>query len=361
MQWNQQPPRIQGLLASALTDTSFGSLALGGLRYVGALWRYRSFLRRPGFAGVARQFPELAQPYQQFAEERGFGQLSDLFRLAVNDMGYGDLREISAAYVLRYLSLLNLLNLGLYALGLGFGWPKRFVHGYGRLWQRVGWRTDLRLECVIHRIDRSERAVTLRWSESGRDDAGLRVRRECQESFAALIVSCQPQLTRGLLRWSETERALFQQIRMNRYWVTACEVSGMPEITLDAIHGLEAGHAWEIMRPWAQADLAVFYSFGGHWNEPGSSAEQVLADIHRDMARLYPAARVGKVVRQVCWEYFGHVDEAALRGGFYDRFESLQGDNSTFYTGGAAAFETVVNVVEYSKALVQRFFPPVTD
>ncbi len=359
VEWNQKPPQIQGLLASALIGTSIGALLLAGARYMGALWHYRSVLRRPGFAGVAKAFPELAVPYQKFAQERGFGQLTDLFRLAVNDMGYGDLGEISAVYVLRYLSFLNVLNLGLYAIGLGFGWPKRFVQGYGRLWERVGWRSDLRLGCEVHGVERSERGVTVSWSESTSDDAGKPLRRECQETFAALIVSCQPQLTRGLWPWSSTERELFEQIRLNRYWVTACEVSGMPEITLDAIHGLEQGHAWEIMRPWAAADLGVFYSFGGHWNDPGIAPAQILAAIHEDMARLYPAARVGPVVQQVCWEYFAHVHEAAVRDGFYDQLESLQGDNSTFYTGGTLAFETVVNVVEYSKALVERFFPPI--
>lgn len=357
--WRGAQPQVQSLLVAALAGSSVLGLAMASLRYAGALWHYRSVLRRPGFTGVAAAFPELAQPYRAFADERGFGALTDLFRLAVNDMGYGELREIPAAYVLRYLGFLNVLNVGLYALGLGFGWPKRFVQGYGRLWERISWRTDVRLGCQIHSMERSDSAVTVRWTETTKDDAGVTLRRECTETFAALIVSCQPQLTGTQMQWSAREASLFGQIRWNRYWVTACEIKGLPEITLDAIQGLEPGHAWEIMRPWADADLGVFYTFGGPSDSPAITPAEVLSGIHQDVARLYPQASVGPVVQQICWNYFPHVDRAALQAGFYDQFETLQGENSTFYAGGTPAFETVVNVVEYSKALVDRFFPPV--
>jgi hypothetical protein len=56
------------------------------------------------------------------------------------------------------------------------------------------------------------------------------------------------------------------------------------------------------------------------------------------------------------WNYFPHVSADDMRGGFYDRFEGLQGEANTFYCGAVAAFELVETVVQYSRQMVESYF-----
>ena len=109
------------------------------------------------------------------------------------------------------------------------------------------------------------------------------------------------------------------------------------------------------MRPWPEADVGIFYTSGDQHLTP----ETILHNIRTDVGRVFPVARVGRVLHQVNWAYFPHVPDAALANGYYDELEALQGQRSTYLAGGLPAFETVEHVVEYSHALVDRYFPPV--
>jgi hypothetical protein len=45
-----------------------------------------------------------------------------------------------------------------------------------------------------------------------------------------------------------------------------------------------------------------------------------------------------------------------MASGYYDHLEALQGDRNTYFAGSLLSFETVEDVVAYSKRLVERFF-----
>jgi hypothetical protein len=212
---------------------------------------------------------------------------------------------------------------------------------------------DVRLGADIQRITRGDE-ITVTWGEDSRAQDGVPRREERTQTFDRLILACPPEATREFLEWGEDERRLFEQIKYNSYFVTACEVAGMPLETLDALHDLEPGYPWEIMRPWPNADVGIFYTSGEKLTK-----ELILQKIRTDVGRVFPVARVGKVLHQVDWAYFPHVPDAALADGYYDELEALQGQRSTYLTGGLPAFETVEHVVEYSHGLVERFFPPI--
>jgi hypothetical protein len=356
VRWDTRPPGVASILASLREDYSLARLALSGARYLRALWRYRSVLGRPGFAGVSRNgpFPELCLPFAEWATRYGMEPLIEVFRLPVTDMGYGYVRDMPAAYVIKYMNLLNVLTITLYVLDLAFGWPKRFRDGFGRLWQRVAWRLDVRVGADIKRITRGDQ-ITVTWSEESTAPDGTSRREERTQTFDHLILACPPDAARTFLDCTEEERRLYDQIQYEAYFVTACEVAGMPLETLDALHDLKPGYPWEIMRPWPQADVGVFYT----WGEPRLTKDAIVQHIRTEIGRVFPVARVGSVLRHVKWAYFPHVSAAALGDGYYDALEALQGQRSTYLTGGLPAFETVEHVVEYSYALVGRFFPPV--
>jgi hypothetical protein len=353
VRWDSNPPAVAGILALLRQDYSLLQLALSGARYLRALWRYRSVLGPPGFAGVSRngRFPELCLPFEEWARRNGVEPLIEVFRLPVTDMGYGHVRQVPAAFVIKYMNLLNVLTITLYVLGLAFGWPKRLSDGFGRLWERVAWRLDVRLCAEIASITRGDQ-ITVTWSENCRGEDGPARRETRTETFDHLILACPPQVTKTFLDWSEGERRLYEQIDYNTYCITVCEVAGMPPETLDALHGLLPGHPWEIMQPWSRIPVGIFYTSGE------SDSEKVLRNIRTDVGRVFPAARVGRVLHHVDWAYFPHVSDAALAAGYFDELEALQGQRSTYLTGGLPAFETVEHVVQYSHGLVERFFPP---
>ncbi|HET9062748.1 MAG TPA: hypothetical protein VFO62_05615, partial [Candidatus Binatia bacterium] len=57
------------------------------------------------------------------------------------------------------------------------------------------------------------------------------------------------------------------------------------------------------------------------------------------------------------WTYFQHVKPQVMRDGWYARLEKLQGQNNTFYVGGATNFELIESIGMYTKHLVDKHFP----
>jgi hypothetical protein len=352
--WDVRPVRVQSILAMLRRSYSMFAILLASVRYLLALWKYRSVLVPAGFAGMSRsgRFPELSLPFEEWAAARGMAPLVDLFRLAVTDMGYGHVRLMPAAYVLNYMNALNVLTIGLFVVGLGVGWPRRVAQGFGRLWEAVSWRLDVRLGAEITRVRRGGGTIAVEWTDRATGERQL-------AEFDRIIVSCQPSHLGSAVAWSAEEQALLEKVTTNDYWVTVYESAGLPNETIDVMHGVgntRAGHPWEIMRPWPDSNAAVFYTFG----EDAITAEQVDTLIREDVAVLFPGATLGRVIHQVCWpDYFPHVTGEELAGGYYDELEALQGKQGTWLAGALPAFESVAHVTEYSRQLVERYFPPV--
>lgn len=365
MRWDSHPPKAQGLLASVLDDTSFFQLALAQLRYLWVLFKTRRVLGPPGFGQVsdAGPQPDLCMPFGDYADKHGITALVNVFRLAFNDMGYGHIRQVPAAYVLKYMGFWNVVTITLYMLGIGFGWPKRFVQGYGRLWQCVAWRLHVRLQARVHSIVREEGRVTVEWTTPRRDDHGHVTEVPHREVFDKLILACPLDATEAFLDARAEERALWYGgvIDWNDYYVALCHTRGVPPKIWDAMDGRAPGHSWEILRGWPDRGVTSFYAFGeelpggGHVDGP-----YVKAALREDVQRAFQGrAQVEDDVMLHCWQYFPHVSVEQMRGGYYTRLEALQGRHDTFVTGSLPAFETVQTVVTYSKALVEAHFPVV--
>jgi len=352
--WDIKPVQVLPILTMVRREYSLLAIGAASVRYLLALWKYRKVLDRPGFAGMSARgpFPELSLPFAEWTAKGGMSPLVDVFRLAVTDMGYGHILQMPTAYVLKYMGFLNTLTIGLFLIGLGFGWPRRVSVGFERLWEALSWRLNVRTGAEITRVERAADRVTVTWTERS---SGMTRTQE----FDRLIVSAQPKALGTVIAWSEDEAACWAKVTTNDYWVTVYESEGMPNQTVDAMHGVgrkRAGCPWEIMRPWPDSNAAVFYTFG----EFGVTRDQIDERIRTDVQALYPQARLGAILQQVCWsDYFPHVNEAEMAAGFYDDLEALQGQRLTYFAGALPAFETVANTTDYSRSLVERFFPPV--
>jgi hypothetical protein len=265
------------------------------------------------------------------------------FHLPFEAFGYGPVEQIPAAYVLRYISarLFRAMLFSPVVNRTSFGWPRGFTRGFGDLWERVAAAFDVRLNARVRRIDRDP-AIAITWSEQGKP--------AIREEFDLLVVACPPLATSSFLNWTATEARLFNKIRTLPYSVTICESSDIAPGIYFTAEPCEAGRLIQFWKPAAGPGPCAFYTCP----PPGMSAAEILSNIREDLPRLSPGATAGEMLIHEDWAYFPHVDPQAFAEGYYDDFEAMQGENSTWYSGSLLAFESVENVVAYSEQLVER-------
>ncbi len=321
-------------------------------RYLAAHHRYSEVLKEPGFAGMSAttslraDCPALSITFGQWAGQERLEPLLTQFQLPFAAFGYGDVSRLPAAYVLRYIRprLYLAMTLAPVLNRVGIHWPRRFEHGFGEFWKCVAEGFDIRLNARVETIHRDGK-VSVAWMEK----SGGQIFRD-SGTFDALVVACPPEGTAGALAWSRVEARLFGRVRTERYSVTVCETTGIPETVsfLESPGG--PGHLIQLWKPAAGRGPCAFYT-----SPPaGMAASEIMALVREDLRRIYPHADAGEVIAHVDWPYFPHVDAETFAAGYFDDFEAMQGDNSTWYGGSLPAFETAENVVAYSENLVDR-------
>lgn len=315
------------VLRNSLSRSSITALA----RYLFETLRHRS-LRRPGFSALAT---ELTRPFSEWAQERGLSALRPLLDVPVTGFGYGALDTTPAAYVLKYIHAANYLTLVRIALGRVASY--RIAGGYQRLWQSVAADLDVRLGSEIQSVERG--SVTR-----------LRTSGDTLECDVLIIASPLDQAL-AFLDASTAEEQLFSRIRYTSYYVTLCSTRGLPDASV-SIHPLPGpGVTCMLARGWARPETTVAYAYGA---EGEFSLEDIVSRLERDISDL--GGTLVSIDRQFDWRYFPHFGPEDMSAGCFDRIEALQGEQNTYYAGSLLSFETVEDVVAYSKNLVERFF-----
>lgn len=313
------------------------------LRYFWQRWRLRRVIDTPGF-GEASKDRALHVSFLDWLKTNNLGALASMFEVPLTIMGYGYLDEIPAAYALKYMSLATCWNLVMVGLGLPTRWPKRFVDGFERFWQRIAWRLDVRLSCAIASIDRSG-PVRVQLT----DGSVL--------EFDYLILACPltADTLRTFLSLSPEENDLFSRVISNPYVITTYGIAGLqlPERIVGMLPIPDIGRPWAITQQFADNDFVQFYTRMER-GKPFTEAD-VIAQIEEDVTAL-GATLPAHYLTYNAWSYFPHVTVADFAQGYYERFEALQGQRNTFYCGGLAAFELVEPIVEYSRHLIETRF-----
>lgn len=346
--------------------------------------RLEPILSVPGFAGIS-QYPELTQPFAQWLSEKKLSCLATLFELPITNMGYGYLDDIPTAYALKYITIDTFTTLVTYGAQLPLGWPKRFVDGFQRFWERISWGLTIRTNINIKSIQRGA-TIRVQFVEQEQIINQDEPREEVLE-FDYLVLACPPTLDvlGTFLTLSPTETSLFEQIILNPYCLTSYHIPDltMPTAVTNVIPMNEEGNPWFIAQQFKDNDLIAFYTRldrqGQVFSKNAAGDGYELVDRHCQITgqpedcstRLSKAdviRGIQKTVRNLGvelddqyytydeWPYFPHVDSQAMQDGFYDRLEAMQGQHKTFYVGGLMNFELVETIVEYSKALVKRYF-----
>ena len=291
---------------------------------------------------------ELCRSFAEWLADNNLAVLMPMFEIPITAMGYGALEEIAAPYALKYMSPKTFLDMIFSGLSLRPKWPKRFVDGFQRLWEKVAAHLDVRLNVHVRSIERGSVIRVL--TESGG-------RTEVME-FDSLIVSSAhgSRTLTNFLQLSQDEILLFDKVVVNPFVVTTYVVKRMqvPHRIIFVCPAPIFGVPCAITRQFEDNAYWQFYTRIGRDYEPQTS--DVLSGVKHTIALLGGSVTEKDVHTLTLWDYFPHVDANAIADGFYDRLEAMQGEQHTYYCGGLLAFELVEQVVRYSRHLVESRF-----
>ena len=348
---------------------SLFSFALAAVRYLIIRFRLRDAIDIPDYLERIHEHPELCVSFKDWLAARRLLPLATLFQFPITIMGYGQLDEIAAPYALRYMSLRTFLPMVFGRPPVSWivgNWPRRFNDGFQRLWERVAWRTDVRLNVNITQVTRSPEGIriTMEYPEQH-----LNEMRPVQitEDYDYLVLACP--LTPGVfhelgLSPNASEQTISGAIHVNPYCMTTFWVDKMemPEPIAPILPLPEPGTPLAVARQF-QDKGNMFTQF---YTRPTSGQ---IVDADRRHVRHQVIAAVKSLITlldgaidETRWHtfdeftYFQHFTLDQIKAGIYSDLASMQGHDATFYVGGATDFELVEPIVMHSKHLVAKHF-----
>lgn len=365
--FNPRTRTWRSIFAEAKGNASLIGFGWACLRYLFLRWRLNGRIPRTGYVGVSRH-PELCVDFDSWLVANRLTDLRTLCAIPVTLMGYGRLDEIPAPYVLTYLNLGTFFDLLLYGSGLPRSWPKRFIDGFQRLFERLAWRLDVRLNAQILKARRTAQGVNVHVRFAG-DEQWLNKPCETNLQFDWLVLCCPLQSVADWLDLTDEETALIGRITTNPFATTTL-VARDPKLPTrvinvtgeDDVSPPKAGPLPPsiVTQQFADNPLVTFYTPlpAGPASDPlgpPGQAKAVTAGVNQLAAALdLDISGAEAAFSNDVWPYFPHVSAADIADGWYDRIEALQGRNRTWYNGGVMCFELIEPIVEYSGALAGR-------
>lgn len=335
-------------------------------------WELGDIIDVPGYLDTIDQHPELCISFREWLAKRDLIQLASLFQFPITIMGYGQLDEIAAPYALRYIPFRTFFPMvfGRGPINWIIGtWPRRFTDGFQRLWERVSWRADVRLNVNITKVTRSSTGIEIDMEYPEQDLNELKIVKATKQ-YDYLVLACPltPDVfTRlGLVR-NVAEQKLSDQIKINPYCMTTFWINmppppkNMPQPIAPVLPLSEPGTPWAVARQF-QEEGNMFTQFYTRPTEHQTD-DQVVAEVERLTALLGGTIDT----TQPRWHtydkftYFQHFTPQAIKDGVYSDLARMQGADRTFYVGGATDFELVEPIVVHSKYIVRKHFAGCAD
>lgn len=336
------------------------------VRYLWKRFQMRRTFKRAGWAGIASR-DDLNVPFPEWLRCNGLEELKRLFEIPVTAFGYGDLEEIAAPYVLRYLSPGSFLALLLSASRFSWLVPsrlllQRFRFGFQRFWERIAWDLNVRLNTTVEAIERDDAGgITITYRHPLQMLGGVATHVADRAKFDYLIIAC-PLLKRELEKFlvlTEEELRLQAKVRFIPYAAASFEIADvlLPERVAFHLPLPPRGRPMIVWQAHAENELMAFYA-RLTTDSPSDEDERLL----REQIEHYVQAFGGQIREDDDWHsydawlYFKHVSVEVLRAGYFDEWEKLQGASRTFYVGGLFDFDFVEGITRYSRQLVETHF-----
>lgn len=300
-----------------------------GLKYISLIRKYHQ-IQQPGFSKI---HPDLCMPFTHWAKQHNLSLLIKEFAKYFTGFGYDFLENVPAAYAFKYYSPQTLLA---FIQGKIYTFPKGIQH----LWTEVAKHHDVRYNITIQHI---ERADTIRVSA---ENASF--------EFDKLIITSPLDEALTMIDASDEEQELFLQIQWCDYSVVKCHITDFPTHEAgylpDNFHTSRKGHPLFWYHRYVDTDLYTFYVL----------VDKTISDttIQTNVNELIQAldGKLQKSEPIIHWKYFPHVSGEQMQNGYYDRLESLQSKNNTYYAGELLNFSMVEQSAVYAKTLVERYF-----
>lgn len=330
-----------------------------------------------------KNHPELCVSFKHWLRENKLDALASLFEFPVTIMGYGQLRDIAAPYVLRYISLKTFFPMIAHNLPLVgplfellLPWPRRFTLGFQRMWQKVAWRTNVRLNIKIKKItrnlDSTNAPIQIEYQTLQQELNNLDTVDGSME-FDYLILACPltPDVFQQLgLERTKNEVEMSRKIKVNPYCMTTYWVENMqmPQPIAPILPLPERGRPWAVARQF-QHKGNYFTQFYTRTDDSDCDRTLDKENLRRieDNVRAEVLKLIGLLKGRVDethsrwttydrFTYFQHVGPKEIGEGYYQDLKELQGTHRTFYVGGVTDFELVEPIVQHSKYLVEKHF-----
>ncbi|CZT08465.1 uncharacterized protein RCO7_08200 [Rhynchosporium graminicola] len=306
---------------------------------------------------------ELTVTTSQWLARNNFQALPVLFVQAMVAFGYGDLREVPIPYMLQYLTP---DILGFFA----------FFHGvelidFHKVW--VDWTKKsitgpIYLGSTITKIDRSGPLPVIIYKKSDQYGHGpiLPQTQVCSSVILAFPPTI-PALQAAKVVLTPAETTVFSPLRLIPYFSGAVRLQAPRNLGFSAasppnIPVAATGAPVSLLTLFNTSNIATTWSWGNN-STTTPVALQLLKDtlskINKDPR---DPAVVGKPVidKDILGfqqnDYFPHFGPQELAGGWYEKFNKLQGAKSTYYASGLNGFETVEFAIRAGIEIVEAFF-----
>lgn len=354
-----------------LTDYFVGSKSgIDFIRFFGLCGRFalkrfrlRSLFRNSDWSAAVVEQDDLKKSFAQWLSDNGLTGLSRLFEIPLTAFGYGSLDELPAAYGLRYMTLRAFLAT-LLTVARGSRFLPMFLvcgcfrQGYQRLWERIAWDLDVRLNVRIRRIERGSDGVRVNYSHpAGVLDADETTVETAEFDYLILTCPLTARELRGQIDFDAAELRLLDRVRTIRYAVVSYEVEGLPKTRPIVIQVPipDRGLPMIMLRLHPDCESVAFSgrltdgeACAGEEQEFRKAVEDCISALG---GRIVPGESYYDVA-----PYFRHVGAEDLSAGVLQEWDRKQGERRTFYSGGLFDFDHVEGTVRAARRLVERYF-----
>lgn len=352
---------FSSLLQAVLRKTSFFKLGWLSLKFIWKRWRLNGIIstKNPGFKNISKH-PDLCQPFENWLESNGLGELSTLFEVPISLMGYGQLKSIAAAYALTYMTVPTFLDLAVASISPKImGYPKRFTEGYERLWDRISWELDVKVGATVTKVTRGD-TITVEYSyleELLGNQVASKQEIECDKLIIATPLYLDA-IKPFLSDITEKETEYFGKVSYDPFIVTTYFAPGLEAFSAATFILPEPPlyHPFVVTRQFENNDLISIYTRTKYAEK---ICKETILDNNYSFIFEVTGVKLEHYYSYSEFPYFPHVDHDEMQNHFYTNLEEMQGKNNTFYVGGLMNFELVETIVNYSKFLIKNNFPRV--
>lgn len=305
------------------------------------LARQYAHIEEPGFGRVPK---ELMLPFSEFTLNRGINGLLKPLSSMLTGTGYGFTDVVPAVYLAKFFSMIMDIGICEIKSNISSHWSTPYYTTKGNLqeiWHKIAAKQNMIYNAEVNKITRNSQGIELSINEKSH-----------QYDWCLMATDCQT--TQNILELSDDEKAVFAKVETYRYIVSLIEAEGIEKgRSIFVEHNCHSSKINHVSSCLNRKDAAYVTTYQVCDYE---TPIEELAQIAEDDLKSLGARSCREVEKKIWNQYFPHYKTQALDEQPYEKLESLQGQNRTFYVGGLPSFETMETICSYSKETVRRYF-----